>query len=151
MRMKSRTSIIFFGCAITLALLARPMLAQTTQPTLKWGDAAPELKVVKWLKGTPVEKFEPGKTYVVEFWATWCGPCKAAMPHLSELAKKYQGKITFIGVDVWEQGADPLPAVEKFVAGQGENMAYNVAADAPGRDGFMAVNWLNASNAGGIP
>ena len=125
--------------------------APTTAPTLKWGDAAPPIKVVKWLKGTPVERFEPGKTYVIEFWATWCGPCKAAMPHLSELAKKYDGKITFIGVDVWEEGDDPLPAVEKFVEQQGENMAYNVAADKGGRQGFMAMNWLDASQAGGIP
>jgi len=37
------------------------------------------------------------------------------MPHLSELAKKYVGRVTFIGVDVWENGADPLPASQRFV------------------------------------
>jgi hypothetical protein len=35
--------------------------APTTAPTLKWGDCAPELKIAKWIKGTPVEKFEPAR------------------------------------------------------------------------------------------
>ena len=116
------------------------------------GDAAPPLKVVKWLKGTPIEQFEPGKVYVLEFWATWCGPCKAAMPHVSELAKEYAGKITFIGVDVWEIGDNPLPDVEKFVSGPvGQTMQYNVAADEGGKAGFMATQWLDASASPGIP
>src|SRR5438045_7958134 len=100
--------LALFVLALVLPFL-RASAAPTTapaEPTLKWGDVAPPLKLVKWLKGTPVEQFEPGKTYVIEFWATWCGPCKAAMPHLSELAKKYEGKITFIGVDVWETSKD---------------------------------------------
>src|SRR5205809_672183 len=40
-------------------------------PTLKVGDPAPPLKVTKWLQGAEVKQFEPGKVYVVEFWATW--------------------------------------------------------------------------------
>src|SRR5215210_230171 len=115
MQMLVRSILITVALALVLSPV-RAAAAPATQPgpTLKWGDTAPPLKVSKWLKGTPVERFEPGKTYVVEFWATWCGPCKAAMPHLSELAKKYEGKATFIGVDVWENGADPLPASQRF-------------------------------------
>ena len=65
---------------------------------------APPLKVAEWVKGNKVAAFEPGKTYVVEFWATWCGPCLATIPHLTELAHKYKDKgVQFIGVDVWEE------------------------------------------------
>jgi thiol-disulfide isomerase/thioredoxin len=105
------------------------------------------------VKGTPVAKFEPGKVYVVEFWATWCGPCKASIPHLSELAKKYQGKVTFTGVSVWEnprgQVAVYLPKVKSFVKEMGEKMSYNVAYD--GASGTMAESWMAAADQNGIP
>jgi thiol-disulfide isomerase/thioredoxin len=54
---------------------------------VKVGDPAPPLKVEKFLKGDPVKAFKPGHVYVVEFWATWCRPCVASMPHLTELQK----------------------------------------------------------------
>src|SRR5262249_36414263 len=65
--------------------------------TLKVGDPAPQLKADKWLQGGEVKAFEPGKVYVVEFWATWCGPCISAMPHLAQLQEHYKDKVTFIG------------------------------------------------------
>lgn len=68
------------------------------EPQLGIGDAAPELAVSTWVKGESVTGFEPGQTYVVEFWATWCGPCKMSMPHISELQSTYGDKVKFIGV-----------------------------------------------------
>ncbi len=122
--------------------------------SLEIGDAAPELKYSKWIKGTPVTNFENDQFYVVEFWATWCGPCKAAMPHLSELAKKYKDKATFIGMNIWEKtGEKPyessLPEVIKYVNSVGDNMAYNVAAD--NNDKFMVNNWMLPAGQMGIP
>ena len=64
---------------------------------LKVGSAAPELAIEHWLQDgngffKPVTKFEKGKVYVVEFWATWCGPCIQSMPHLAEIQNKYRGQ-----------------------------------------------------------
>ena len=61
-------------------------------PSLKVGDPAPALKVGKWLQGDAVTKFEPGKVYVVHFWATWCPPCIGKMPHLADLQARYKGQ-----------------------------------------------------------
>lgn len=128
--------------------------AQSAPVTLKAGDAAPALNV-NWIKGTPVTGFDNNMVYVVEFWATWCGPCKSAMPHLSELAKKYAGKVTFIGVNIWEKGTENkpyesvMPAVQQFVESMGDKMGYNVAMDK--NEKFMANNWMRAAGQNGIP
>lgn len=122
--------------------------------TLHIGDSAPKLKVDRWMKGKPITSFEKGQVYVVEFWATWCGPCRQAMPHLTELAKKYGGKATFIGVDVWESehaspGENLKAKADKFVVEVGSRMGYNVCAD--NDSSFMANNWLHAAGQEGIP
>ena len=86
---------LFPPCAALAAfLLVFPMAAsaqsggQVEQPTLKVGDKAPPLGKGQWVKGEPVKEFESGKVYVIENWATWCGPCIAAIPHVTEIQKK---------------------------------------------------------------
>src|SRR5262249_31400996 len=79
---------------------AKPAVDKKEQPavTLKVGDPAPVLSASKWLQGEPMKAFQPGKVYVVEFWATWCGPCLLFMPHLAELQAQYKDKgVTCIG------------------------------------------------------
>src|SRR5262245_13836420 len=108
--------------------------AQAMQPppsaarpfALMVGDPAPVLSVARWIQGNPVARFEPGRAYVVEFWATWCGPCVRGIPHLTELQARFAGKVDVIGVDVWEPD---LAKVEPFVRDMGERMAYSVAVD----------------------
>ena len=123
---------------LTVALLTAPRtsFAQTPPPaagkpalSLKVGDAAPALAIEKWVKGAPVASFEKGKVYVVEFWATWCGPCIASMPHVSALQRQYKDKgVTIIGVTSVDKD-NPLTAVEKMVADKGDGMGYTVAWD----------------------
>lgn len=139
-----------------LALIAFSLLSlkSIAQDNLTIGDPAPEMKYSKWLKGKPVKSFNRDRMYVVEFWATWCGPCVQAMPHLSELSKKYKDKATFIGVNIWEKtGEQPyessLPSVTKFVKSMGDKMAYSVVAD--NNDQHMANQWMVRAGQNGIP
>lgn len=119
---------------------------------LSIGSPAPALKVKRFLKGKPVTAFEPGKIYVVEFWATWCGPCVEAMPHVTALQKQYP-KVTFIGVNVWEEDES---VAEAFLKQQGAKIDYRIARDdvpegGDPHDGAMAITWLKAAGIGGIP
>lgn len=118
------------------------------------GDPAPAIQYSKWLKGVPFTPDQKNMVYVYEFWATWCGPCIGAMPHLSELARKYKGKAQVTGVNVWEKTKDQpyesaIPAVERFVNASGDRMDYNVIMDNNAQ--HMGNNWLLAADQKGIP
>ena len=63
------------------------------------------------------------KVVVLEFWATWCPPCRESIPHLSKLQEKYGDKIVVIGVST-----EGKKDVEKFYKAQ-DNMKYRVAID----------------------
>ncbi len=137
-----------------LALLtASVAVAQTKDGTLRIGDKAPPMKVAKWVKGAPTTTFKPGQVYVVEFWATWCGPCLTSIPHLTELQKKYGSQVKFNGIAVWQREAKDkyVGTVSAFVKSMGTKMDYAVAADTEPSNGAMANGWMTAAGQNGIP
>lgn len=138
----------------TMAVLAGVtfvMAAQAQESKLKIGDPAPKLQVAKWVQGEPVKEFQADKTYLVEFWATWCGPCRVSIPHLNEFHEKYKDKgLVVIGQDVWERDES---LVEPFVQKMGDKMTYRVALDDKSKieQGAMAETWMKAAGQNGIP
>lgn len=130
--------------------LALPFAQADGGPKLSPGAKAPKIEVSSWIKNGAIAKSD--KLLVVEFWATWCGPCRQSIPHLTELAKKFEGKVDFVGVSVYER-ADSFEQIEKnvakFVESMGNQMDYHVALDT--KDGKMAKNWMEASEQDGIP
>jgi len=144
----------------TLAVVSLAALATTSSAagygtaTLNLGDRAPAFKVGKWYKGEPISALKPGHVYVVEFWATRCGPCVAGIPHLSALAKRYAGKVDFVGVSVqqWPDGSpnDTPGLVKAFMkTSDGAAMKYHVAADTA--NGFMVKTWFDPAGFNEIP
>lgn len=112
----------------------------------KWGDAAAPLQISEWVKGDAVD-LAAGKgknIYVVEFWATWCGPCRQSIPHLTELQKKYKDQgVVFVGISDEESDT-----VKKFVKKMGAKMEYTVAVD----DGKKtSAAYMDAFGQEGIP
>jgi thiol-disulfide isomerase/thioredoxin len=75
------------------------------------GKAAPEITAKYWLNSQPLTlKGLQGKIVVVEFWATWCPPCRKSIPHLIELNKKFAEK----GVVIMGLTDEPKTKVEPF-------------------------------------
>ncbi|MCB2155210.1 TlpA family protein disulfide reductase [bacterium] len=84
------------------------------------GEKAPELIVETWVNKPP-EDVE-GKFILMEFWATWCGPCVASMPHLEELSKSHKDSLVIYSVS-----DEPLDRVKPFVEKKG--FTYPIGID----------------------
>lgn len=124
---------------------------------LQPGEKAPDLQVEAWVKGEPIKGFEPGKVYLVEFWATWCGPCIGNIPHLNALQKEHsKDGLVVIGFTSPDRQtgkgglheSNTLPNVRDFVARRGDSMDYHVAFDLPNRETF---NRYFGADSAGIP
>ena len=132
------------------ALLLLLLSATLSAAGLKVGDPAPATRPATMLQGAAVKDFKKGEVYVFECWASWCGPCIAAIPHLNELQKQMGKKgVVITGVNVWESERDAASAqrAKDFLQAQGSKMSYRVAL---GGKAFIK-DWLEAAEVNGIP
>ncbi len=114
------------------------------------GDPAPAIAIKEWVTGEAVEGFEEGQVYVVEFWATWCGPCLASMPHIAQLQTEYGDDIQFIGIT-----REDIDVVTGFLDGEQsagktwrDVITYRMAIDA---DDATNNAYMLAAGQNGIP
>jgi thiol-disulfide isomerase/thioredoxin len=85
---------------VAAAGLAALAVVQAAEKASLVGKTPPEIKANYWLNGSEQTLAAlKGKVVVVEFWATWCPPCRKSIPHLIDLNKKYAEKgVVFIGL-----------------------------------------------------
>lgn len=133
-------------CAALAALTILPVLIAADAPQYPQsvnktlyaddirGKPAPELYVQKWLTDEPDRK---GKVMLIDFWATWCPPCRATIPELNGYHEKFKEDLAVIGIS--DESTDTL---KDFMAKT--EMKYAVASDPSGK-------MSHAINVQGIP
>jgi thiol-disulfide isomerase/thioredoxin len=121
----------FLAASLLLCFFASASFAQESdQPTIRFvrnPDPAPEFNLAG-LDGKPVTLANTkGKVVLVNFWATWCGPCRAEVPDLVELQNKYKDRLQILGLVVDDEDQD---AIKRFVAKFHINYPVAIATDA---------------------
>src|SRR5262245_61764511 len=126
----------------SLAALIGVALVVSAQAA-KVGDKVENLVIKDWVKGNAVDVTDGKKIYVVEFWATWCAPCKQTIPFLTEIQKKFKDKVVIVGVS-----DEPAATVKPFVETMADTMGYIVACD---NEAQTNLRYRGDSQEAGIP
>lgn len=96
------------------------------------GDASRPPGTSALVDGTPSKLDDTlealrGKPVVVNYWATWCGPCKEEMPRIVDAANTYEGRVHFLGVDVEDDNASAIRFIDEY------EMPFRSLADPDGK------------------
>lgn len=153
-------SLKSLGLSIAMGLVTLFPASSIAQDLLTIGSDAPKLNVEHWIsdghgKFKPVTEFEDGKVYVVEFWATWCGPCVASMPHLVELQEQFGEKGVQI-ISISDEDMDTVNAfLDRKVQGDAGEKTYRELTSAycltTDPDNSSQTEYMQAAAQNGIP
>lgn len=120
-----RLTVLAFALCVALALWVR---ASEFPDNWTWDDEPgarakhaalegkemPKLDVTGWVNGEVKPDDMKGKVVIVDFYATWCGPCMAAIPHNNEMLKKYKDQgLVIVGVCTSSNGQEKMEQTVK--------------------------------------
>lgn len=114
---------------IALAVAVAIIISSAVIANLGVGTKAPNftLQTIDGKSFTLQSNFKQGKVVLLDIWATWCPPCRAEIPYLVDLNKKYKGKpVTFVGVAIDQSKSDVSAFAKK------QKINYTIVSDPNG-------------------
>jgi thiol-disulfide isomerase/thioredoxin len=131
-------------------LLVATVAASAAELTI--GSPAPAPAIEHWFHDKePIESFVKDKVYVVEFWATWCGPCISSMPHLREIQERHADD----GLTVISVSDEDPETIEQFLDREKDDTTFREITShywlATDPDGSMKTDYMRAAGQNGIP
>jgi thiol-disulfide isomerase/thioredoxin len=93
---------------LVVLLLIATQVTFGQNPDLKVGQKTPDLVITDYILNTPKDKNFSNKFKVVEFWATWCGPCLGAVPHLNELQNKFKDNKNLVFISISDEAPEKI-------------------------------------------
>jgi len=140
-----------------ICLIASLVWATAHGQSLLPGSKAPKFEPESWVKPDHRVKLRPSRITVVEFWATWCGPCIDQFPHLSDLAEKHKDSIDVVGVNIWDLkdgeksrlNASRIRRIGDFAKAQERKLRYPICLDS--YQETIAKDWMEAAERNTVP
>src|SRR5260370_30658472 len=113
-----RRSLLTCLLISSLSFARAPAAPQNRQPTIRFvrnPDPAPDFNLTGLDSKAVTVAGSKGKVILLNFWATWCGPCRAEIPDLIELQNKYKDRLQILGLVVDDDDQDAIKEfTEKF-------------------------------------
>ncbi len=140
-----KTSFLKLLCCAFLALSLGARAGRADEPTLIVGSDVPAISVSGWWQDRIMHSPQKGKVYVIDFWASWCGPCRESMPHLFAMKRKYGSEgVEFAGISI-DEDAD---AATNYLQQLGKALPIYFAIDNRGQ---TWTAWGRAAGRDSIP
>lgn len=92
------------------------MFAQVSLAQIKIGDKSPAINITNWIQNQPAHKSLDNKFVVIDFWATWCAPCLASMPHMNRLVEEMGKKDNLVFLAMSDERKEKISPILKRVA-----------------------------------
>ena len=112
--------LVVVAFALVFTSVRTATIADNTTPGLLPAEqvkTAPDFTLPDAATGKPyhLQAEAQARPVVLDFWATWCGPCREELPHLVTLSKRYAGRVDFRGIN----SSDPPPRIVAFAKTNG--------------------------------